>query len=259
MRKARKPENGVSLVKIAKNTKKRKSRDLKIPQIIHQTHKTHEVPVKMSQAINKWIELNPEFEHKYYDDADLENYIFRHGDDTVKRAFIRLKDMFPEKGAMRADLFRLLVLNIEGGVYADCDTSPKRSLVEILDKDDQYVSGVGRRSDFHQWLIITIPNHPFIETALKMATKNILENTPVPGGVSIESGFAGPPLLDKAVQHVLRNEHKKKSVEEGTHEISNGKTYRVIKGDHLGGNVNFKYRGYNSDLKEMGIKHWTQK
>ena len=70
---------------------------------------------------------------------------------------------------------------------------------------------------------------------------------------------AGPPLLDKAVQHVLRNEHKKKSVEEGTHEISNGKTYRVIKGDHLGGNVNFKYRGYNSDLKEMGIKHWTQK
>ena len=73
------------------------------------------------------------------------------------------------------------------------------------------------------------------------------------------SGCAGPPLLDKAVQHVLRNEHKKKSVEEGTHEISNGKTYRVIKGDHLGGNVNFKYRGYNSDLKEMGIKHWTQK
>ena len=62
---------------------------------------------------------------------------------------------------------------------------------------------------------------------------------------------ADPPLLDKAVQHVLRNEHKKKSVEEGTHEISNGKTYRVIKGDHLGGNVNFKYRGYNSDLKEM--------
>ena len=68
---------------------------------------------------------------------------------------------------MRADLFRLLVLKREGGVYADCDTSPKRRLVDILDKEDQYVTGVGRRSDFHQWLIITVPNHPFIETALR--------------------------------------------------------------------------------------------
>jgi len=259
VRKIRTSETGVSLVKISNNTKRRKKWNLKIPQTIHQTHKTKQVPLKMSEAIYTWINMNPEFEHKYYDDADLENYIYLHGDDNVTSAYKRLKEMFPDKGAMRADLFRLLVLKREGGVYADCDTSPKRRLVDILDKEDQYVTGIGRRSDFHQWLIITVPNHPFIKTALEMATRNILENKPIPGGVSIESGFAGPPLLDKAVQHVLSTENKTKSLQEGTHKIAGGSTYRVIKGDYLGGNVNFKYRGYNDDLKEMGIKHWTQK
>lgn len=40
---------------------------------------------------------NPEFEHKYYDDADLENYIYLHGDENVTSAYKRLKEMFPEK------------------------------------------------------------------------------------------------------------------------------------------------------------------
>lgn len=232
-------------------------KNYKIPLVIHQTHKSHKVPTRMARAIKTWIRVNPEFEHRYYDDKELKNYIYENGSLDVIKAFETLEQKYPGKGAMRADLFRLLVMKNEGGVYADCDTTPKISLLKLLRKEDQYFTGIGRKKDFHQWLIISIPHHPFIAEALDLAVEAILNDTPARGGIGREAGYAGPPMLNKAVLTVLKRHRKEKKLKNGKYKISNGYTYRVIEGDYLGGHVNFKYRGYNQDMKLLGLKHWS--
>ena len=69
--------------------------------------------------------------------------------------------------------------------HADCDTTPKISLVKLLKEDDQYLTGVGRKKDFHQWLIICVPNHPFVSEALDMAVEAILRDKPASTGYVI--------------------------------------------------------------------------
>ncbi|MAD25042.1 MAG: hypothetical protein CMO44_12805 [Verrucomicrobiales bacterium] len=231
----------------------------KIPFVIHQTHKTRRVPARMSRAVKEWVNKNPEFAHKYYDDDALQDYVYKHGSLDVVKAFDTIKNRYPKKGAMRADLFRLLLMKNEGGVYADCDTTPKISLIKLLKSDDQYLTGVGRKNDFHQWLIICVPNHPFISEALDLAVEAILRDKPVRGGIGREAGFAGPPMLNRAVVTVLKRFSKIKHTNSGVHKIDNNYNYRVIEGDYLGGHVNFKYRGYNQDMKLLGLKHWSSK
>ena len=239
--------------------KEKATRDIKIPRIIHQTHASIEVPTRMAQAAQKWIDTNPTWTHKYYDDASIDAYIKKHTDDKTYEALKILEAMYPEKGAMRADLFRLVVMEREGGVYADMDTEPKVPLDEIIHSDDEYVSGVGKRKDFHQWLLIATPHHPFIKTALEESIYAIFTDTPLGGGISKEAGYAGPPMLDHSVNLALARAGKIKQITGGSYNIPSLNTsYRVIDGDYLGGQVNFKYRGYDNDMKEMGLVHWSK-
>ena len=50
----------------------------KIPKIIWQTMKTNKVPIFMKRYSDSWIELNPEYEYKFYDDADIIEFIEIH-------------------------------------------------------------------------------------------------------------------------------------------------------------------------------------
>ena len=249
----------VRLQKLRKSTpsRSRVTPQIRIPLILHQTHKSKNVPERMATAIGEWIDKNPEFEHRYYDDADLEAYVRAHGDQRTVRAFDVLLRKFPGKGALRADLFRLLVMQREGGVYADVDTTPKRPLLDIIEADDDYLTGVGRRNDAHQWLLIAVPNHPFISKTLDLAVEAILSDTPESGGIGRHAGYAGPPMLDKGIRTVMKENGLYKDMSPGTHAIDGTATYRVLKGDFLGGQVRFKYEGYDEDLKELGLKHWT--
>ena len=43
----------------------------KIPKIIWQTMKTNQVPLFMKNYADSWIELNPEYEYRFYDDNDI--------------------------------------------------------------------------------------------------------------------------------------------------------------------------------------------
>ena len=47
----------------------------KIPYNIIQTFKTRDVPLSMWSNLNKWYELNPEYNYLFFDDTDIEQYI----------------------------------------------------------------------------------------------------------------------------------------------------------------------------------------
>ena len=172
----------------------------------------------------------------------------------VQRAYHKLCTEYPEMGAMKADLFRLVLMYVHGGVYADADTYATTPLRNIIQPDDEFLSGVGDKLDLHQWIIIAVPQHPFVKQALHGTVQSILNKKPF-----VFENWTGPFVYNKSIsRYCINNEHKR-SIQEGVHEFddTNGEhvKYRIIDGDHLGNQVIFKYPGYTKDLSRMKIQH----
>jgi hypothetical protein len=79
-------------------------------------------------VLNRWRELNPDYTIDFSLDIDCIKFIDTHFNRTVSRLFLTIT-----RGMYKADLWRLCKLFIHGGVYADIDLVPFRSLSQITD------------------------------------------------------------------------------------------------------------------------------
>ena len=230
-------------------------RNQKIPYNIIQTFKTRNVPISMWSNLNKWASFNPEYNYLFFDDIEINNYInqnnftdFNFSKNQFKKAYTKIKP-----GAGKADLFRLLIIYDKGGCYFDIDTTCITPLSELIESDDEVLSGIGARGDFHQWGLIYIYHHPFIKKALEIAVYNIINERFLSSHKSLEF-LSGPPALDRAIKTIL-NYNIKYKFTAGKYKV-NGISYRLLDGDHFNHNVVFKYKGYRTDLKKLGVKYW---
>jgi len=105
-----------------------------IPKIIHQTWISKDENESIDKLRSTWIELNPEFVYKYYDDADILEYLKNHFDERIQLAYNRILN-----GSMKADFFRYCVLYHEGGLYIDIDISCLKPLVKVFNFQDFHV------------------------------------------------------------------------------------------------------------------------
>ena len=85
-----------------------------IPCDIYQTWHTKDLPPKMRERVELLKSQNPKFNHYLYDDNDCREFIKSHFREDVLDAYDRL---IP--GAYKADLWRLCILFIKGGIYLD--------------------------------------------------------------------------------------------------------------------------------------------
>jgi mannosyltransferase OCH1-like enzyme len=100
----------------------------KIPKIIYQTYKDKNVP---SIVKERWMKLNPEYQYYLYDDDDCYNFL-------IKYYGKKHADFFKHKikdGPIKSDFFRVCILYIFGGIYADIDIIPHVPIIEFLDSD----------------------------------------------------------------------------------------------------------------------------
>lgn len=77
--------------------------------------------------------MNPGWEHRLYDDADIEAFIRESYGDEILAYYHRIDRRY---GAARADLFRYLLLYRLGGVYLDIKSTTVRPLDEVLRPDE---------------------------------------------------------------------------------------------------------------------------
>lgn len=103
-----------------------------IPLHVYMTWKTKELPPFMKANYNELKSKNPQFTFHLYDDADCRRMIQHFYPPDVVEAFDRLKP-----GAYKADLWRLCVLYLRGGIYMDCKLQAVQNftLLEIVGKE----------------------------------------------------------------------------------------------------------------------------
>lgn len=177
-----------------------------VPLQIFQTWNTRKLPPKMSECVERLKQMNPEFDHYLFDDADCRDFIKENFDTKVVWAYDQL---IP--GAYKADLWRYCVLYKMGGIYLDIKfkCEPDFSLMEltkdpetfVLDRPyedlkmtvDENISIVNSHDFYttilntkHEWwsendnkiglynaVMASIPNNPIFYTCIQEIVKNV--------------------------------------------------------------------------------------
>jgi mannosyltransferase OCH1-like enzyme len=162
----------------------------KIPKVMVQTSKssTGIVPLHYN-SIMSFIELNPEYEYKFFDDSDCRDFIKGNFEKSILEAYDTL---IPT--AFKADLFRYCYLYKNGGVYTDCKMILRKPFREWISKNEEYllVEDYGGKQFYNAVMAMTPGNKQLYELILK-----IKDNT-----INYSYGFqcleyTGPALLYK--------------------------------------------------------------
>jgi hypothetical protein len=150
----------------------------RIPRIIHQTwyedltaiRYPHLQRMQHSWKLSGW-------EYRFYTDQDARVYIHS----NYPSRFVDAYDCIVP-GAFKADLFRLLVLLKEGGVYADIDLQLDANLDQFITKDMSFF--VPRDVPLDYWpdsnyclwngLLGASPGHPIVAKAVETLMNRIL-------------------------------------------------------------------------------------
>lgn len=149
-----------------------------IPRIIHQTWFEPLTPEKYPDLVriqNSWRSQG--WEYKFYTDETSRMFIQKH---FPERFLIAYDSLIP--GAYKADLFRYMVLLIEGGVYADIDIQLNTNLDTFITPDIAFfvprdLPGFITNQEFCLWngLIGSAPGHVYMVEALER-TVNLIYN-----------------------------------------------------------------------------------
>jgi len=139
-----------------------------IPYDIYQTWYTKDLPEKMRERVNLLKSQNPEFNHHLFDDNDCREFIKQHFRLDVLEAY---DSLIP--GAYKADLWRLCILFIRGGIYIDiklvCANGFK--LIELTEKN-HFVKDRPANSIFNS-LIVCEKGNIFLFTAIRNIVLNV--------------------------------------------------------------------------------------
>ena len=100
-----------------------------IPKILHQTWKTDIVPTGFEGYVQSWRRHNPDWTMMFWNDRMLLEFVATHYPDFLP-TFCGY-----ERGVMRADAGRYLLLHHFGGVYADIDCECVAPFDPLLSED----------------------------------------------------------------------------------------------------------------------------
>ncbi|WP_298810589.1 glycosyltransferase [uncultured Sphingomonas sp.] len=201
-----------------------------IPRVIHQTYFSKDLPAPLRANVDALRALNPGWEHRLYDDADIERFIAEEYGPAILR---RYHAIAPGYGAARADLFRYLLVYRMGGVYLDVKSGADQPFDAVLGPDDAFIVAQWHDSvdkpdtlfhpelrgiqggEFQQWHVIAAPGHPFLRAVIERVLHLIDSYNPYRVGVGrhvlrvtgpIPYTLAIVPLLPQHPHRRIRDE-----------------------------------------------------
>lgn len=130
-----------------------------VPPIIHQTYKNSSIPERWVPIRDSVMELNPDFEYKFWTDESAREFLLRHYPWFVA-TFDNYK--FP---IMRSDALRYFILYHYGGFYIDLDIGVHQSLDPLRKMPTAFykTSPLGVSNGF----MASVPGHPFFLYIMK--------------------------------------------------------------------------------------------
>lgn len=149
-----------------KNTKQLHKNVLKV----HMQGKNHYVGKTMHSEIKKFISLNSSINFYFWSDDENDLNVFMQN--YFKKTEI-YKIFINSTGIIRADIFRLCVLYIFGGIYLDHKSNMDTSLKK-MDPNSSYLlleNNYGKKQKIANWFLAFPPKHEFLKYCIDEIVK----------------------------------------------------------------------------------------
>jgi hypothetical protein len=187
-----------------------------IPNILWQTWKTKNIPSSLNAQSRSWFNSNPQLKVKLSDDKDCSAFILENFGEEVHGLYQSLPQPI-----MRADFWRVAVVYVNGGYYADLDITCNKNISSFINAKAKAVF-TKELDNIANFFFGAEPNHP----VLKLALDYMIEEARVITDKNTQS--YGMHSLHRAVReyysvvgtdyptnheevHILNNEHLKAS------------------------------------------------
>lgn len=200
-------------------------RNTKIPKKLVRCSESFYVNRIFENSYNSVVQLNPDFDIYYFDDASIVDFIRENFSQRVLDAY---NTLIP--GAYRADLFRLCYLYVNGGFYIDFNKTLKIPISELYEDDDEFVSPIAEKQIW-QGFFGCIPGLPFIRLCIDEIVKTIEDRVYGENPLDV----TGPTVLYRVYKNMTGVEPKVGSY------VHNGIKYHFI--SEYKGNELFEYNG----------------
>jgi mannosyltransferase OCH1-like enzyme len=156
----------------------------RIPRIIWQTNYTNKttLSVYVNYLFNRM--MAPTFEFRLCRDADCDTFIKENFPSEIYEAYSRL-----QIGAARADLWRVLVLYIHGGIYMDIDAALSWCPDAILNQAELFIRA--KDGKLTNYFLACAPGHPILKDIANKIIENITD-----GSIASVYDMTGPTVVD---------------------------------------------------------------
>ncbi|CAJ1940707.1 unnamed protein product [Cylindrotheca closterium] len=241
----------------------------KIPKILHISYKSRCLPAEVFGAgVQRWMDELPDYS------------VYFHDDDAVDRLMEAEWPEFPQlhrimrclqyKGAMKVDLWRMLVIYRFGGLYTDIDNVPAEEFKggEVIDPEDTFFSTSDSWNRPNQNVFAMEPFHPIAIFTIQTIMKNLYEMTSlrkpqvvfVTGPMVFRDGYISYLELSypyKTHEQILEAGLKKGKLGKQIHKEGQWNWGNII------GSEGVEYDGKNMSKKERdhllaGTYHWSK-
>jgi mannosyltransferase OCH1-like enzyme len=139
-----------------------------IPLKLYTSWHTKNLPLYMKANFKLLVETNPEFDTYIYDDADCREFIEKNFDRDVLFAY---DSLIPY--AYKADLWRLCILFINGGIYLDIKFKCVNGFKFIALTEKEYFVRDRNPIDTINGLIVCKPNNNILCECINKIVKNV--------------------------------------------------------------------------------------
>lgn len=116
-----------------------------------------------------WEKLNPDWKIQLYDDKLCKKFLL----ENYSQLHVDIFDFIPD-GPIKADFWRVCILNKYGGLYVDADIEPIKKLDSYIDEDDHFVTCISALSPNHHMnphFILSYKDNPILEECINKYIK----------------------------------------------------------------------------------------
>jgi len=116
-----------------------------IPKVIYMCHKHLD---KIQIYSQNWKKLNPDWEIQLFDDDLCRTFLIK----EYSPLYLDIFDFIPD-GPIKADFWRICIIQKYGGLYVDADIEPLIPLKDYIEDDDDFVTciSVNFKKDRIDW------------------------------------------------------------------------------------------------------------
>jgi hypothetical protein len=136
-----------------------------IPKKLYQTHKDYNLSEDTKRLITSFIGLNSDFHYTFMDNDECDKFIEGNFDSTFTSMYRSLP-----LDIMRADVWRVAVIYINGGVYSDCDVICNANLSKLI-QGQELVIFKERQGSTSNFFFAAKPKHPALKAVLDLMVK----------------------------------------------------------------------------------------